>query len=75
MLRCWRTKIPNSRYCPPVRRRRVLMGLLRVTFSIEFEHPVVLVHSSVHDRLRLGEMIGFTDNSRILSRIQIQGYG
>ena len=51
------------------------MGLLRVTLRIEYEHAVVLVHSCVHDRLRPREMIGFTDNSRFLSRIQIQGYG
>ena len=29
MLRCWRTKVANFRYCPPVGRRRVLMGLSR----------------------------------------------
>ena len=50
-------------------------GLLRVALRIEFEHPVVLVHSYVHDRLRPREMIGFTDNSRLLSWIQIPGYG
>ena len=75
MLRFWRKKVANFRYCPPVGRRRVLMGLLRVTLRIEYEHAVVLVHSCVHDRLRPREMIGFTDNSRFLSRIQIQGYG
>ena len=45
------------------------MGLLRVALRIEFENPVVLVHSCVHDRLRPREMIGFNDNSRYLSRI------
>ena len=75
MLRCWRTKVAHSRYCPPVGRRRVLMGLLRVTLRIKFEHPVVLVPSCVHDRLRPREMIGFTDNSRFLSRVQMRGYG
>ena len=45
------------------------------SLRIEYEHAVVLVHSCVHDRLRPREMIGFTDNSRFLSRIQIQGYG
>ena len=43
-LRCWRTKAANFRYCPPVSRRRALMGLLRVALRIEFENPVVLVH-------------------------------
>ena len=75
MLRCWRTKVANFRYCPPVGRRRVLMGLLRVTLRIKFEHPIVLVLSCVHDRLRPREMIGFTDNSRFLSRVQMRGYG
>ena len=28
MLRCWRTKVPNFRYCPPVGRRRVLMRIV-----------------------------------------------
>ena len=51
------------------------MGLLRVAFRIEFENPVVLVHSCVHDQLRPREMIGFNDNSRHLSRIQIRRYG
>ena len=48
------------------------MGLLRV---IEYENPVVLVHSCVHDRLRPREMISFNENSRYLSRIQMRGYG
>ena len=51
------------------------MGLLRVALRIEFENPVVLVHSCVHDRLQPREMIGFNDNSRHLSRIQMRGYG
>ena len=51
------------------------MGLLRVALRIELERHVVLVHSCVHDRQRPREMIGYTDNSRFLSRIQIQGYG
>ena len=51
------------------------MGLLRVTLRTESEHRVVLVRSCVHDRLRPREMIGFTDNSRFLSRIQMRGYG
>ena len=75
MLCCWRTKVTNSRYCPPVGHRRVLMGLLRVTLRIKFEHPVVLVPSCAHDRLRPREMIGFTDNSRFLSWVQMRGYG
>ena len=75
MLRCWRTKVANFRYCPPVSRRRALMGLLRVALRIEFENPVVLVHSCVHDLLRPREIIGFNDNSRYLSRIQMRGYG
>ena len=50
------------------------MGLLRVALRIECENPVVLVHSCVHDRLRLREMIGFNDNSRYLSRNQMRGY-
>ena len=49
------------------------MGLLRVALRIEFENPVVLVHSCVHDRLRPREMISCSDNSRYLSRIQKQG--
>ena len=36
------------------------MGLLRVALRFEFENPVVLVHSCVHDRLRPREMIGST---------------
>ena len=51
------------------------MGLLRVTLRTESEHRVVLAHSCVHVRLRSREIIDFTDNSRFLSRIQIQGYG
>ena len=51
------------------------MGLLRVALRTEFENPVVLVHSCVHDRLRLREMIGFNGNSRHLSLIQMRGYG
>ena len=69
MLRCWRTKVANFRYCPPVSRRRALVDLLRVALRIEFENPVVLVHSFVYDRLRPKEMIGFNNNSRYLSRI------
>ena len=75
MLRCWRTKVANFRFCPPISRRQALMGLLRVALRTEFENPVVLVHSCVHDRLRPREMIGFNDNSRYLSRIQMRGYG
>ena len=75
MLRFWRANVANFRYCPPVSRRRVLMGLLRVALRIEFENPVLLVLSCVHDRLRPREMIGFNDNSRHLSRIQMRGYG
>ena len=51
------------------------MGLLGVALRIEFENPVILVHSCVHDRLRPKEMIGFNDNSRYLSQIQMRGYG
>ena len=51
------------------------MGLLRVAHRIEFENPVVLVHSCFHDRLRPREMIGFNDSSRYPSRIQMRGYG
>ena len=51
------------------------MGLLRVALRIEFENPVVLVHSCVRDRLRPREIIGFNDNSRYLSRILMRGYG
>ena len=51
------------------------MGLLRVTLRIEFENPVVLVLSCVYDRLRPREIIGFNDNSRHLSRIQMRSYG
>ena len=52
VLRYWRTKVADFRYCPPVSLRRVLMGLLRVALRVEFENPVVLVHSCVHDRQR-----------------------
>ena len=48
------------------------MGFLRVALRIEFENPVVLVHSCVHDRLRPREMIGFNDNSRYLSRFKCE---
>ena len=75
MLGCWRTKVPNFRYCPPVSRRQALIGLLRIALRIEFEIPVVLVHSCVHDRLRPRDLIDFNDNSRYLSRIQMRGYG
>ena len=75
MLRRWRTKVTNFRYCPPVGLRRVLMSLLLVALRIEIENPVALVHSRVHDLLRPREMIGFTDNSHFLSWIQIPGYG
>ena len=51
------------------------MGLLHVALRFEFENLVELVHSCVHDRLRPIEMIGFNDNSKYLSRIQIRGYG
>ena len=51
-----------------------MMGSLRVALRIEFENPVVLVHSCVHDQLRLREMIGYDDNSRYLSQIQMRGY-
>ena len=51
------------------------MGLLGVALRIEFENPLVLVHSCVHDRLRPREMIDFNDNSRYRSRIQMRGYG
>ena len=51
------------------------MGLLRVALKIEFENPVVLAHSCVHDRPRPREMIGFNDHSRYLSRFQKRGYG
>ena len=51
------------------------MGLLLVALRTEFENPVALVHSCVHDRLRPREMIGFNDNSRYLSLIQMRGYG
>ena len=75
MLHCWRTKVANLRYCRPGGRRRVLMGLLCVAFRIEFEHPVVLVYSCIHDdRLRSREMIGFTDDSSFLSWIQLRRY-
>ena len=67
-------KAANFRYCPPVSRRRALMGLLRVALRFKFENPVELVHSCVHDRLRPREMIGFNDNSRYLSRNQMRGY-
>ena len=36
------------------------MGLLRVTLRIEFENPVVLVLSCVHDQLRPREMMCLT---------------
>ena len=36
------------------------MDLLCVALRIEFENPVVLVHSRVRDRLRPREMIGLT---------------
>ena len=74
MLRCWRTKAANFRYCPPVSRRQALMGLLRVALRFDFENPVELVHSCVHDQLRPREMIGFNDNSWYLSRNQMRGY-
>ena len=51
------------------------MDLLRVALRTEFENHVALVHSCVHDRLRPREIIGFNDNSRYLSRIQMRGYG
>ena len=50
------------------------MGLLRVTLRFEFENPVELVPSCVHDRLRPREMIGFNDKSLYLSRNQMRGY-
>ena len=50
------------------------MGLLRVALRFEFENPVELVHSCVRDRLRPREMIGFNDNSRYLSRVQMRSY-
>ena len=50
------------------------MGLLHVALRFEFENSVELVHSCVHDRLRPREMVGFKDNSRYLSRIQMRGY-
>ena len=49
------------------------MDLLRVALRNEFENHVVLFHSYVHDSLRPREMIGFNDNSRYLSRIQMRG--
>ena len=51
------------------------MGLLRVALRFEFENPVELVHTCVHDQLRPREVIGFNDNSRYLSRNQMRGYG
>ena len=52
-----------------------MVGLLHVALRIEFENPVVLVHSCVHDQLRPREMIGINDNSRYLRGIQMRGYG
>ena len=51
------------------------MGSLCLTLRIEFENAVVLVYSCVHDQLQPREMIGFNDNSRYLSWIQMRGYG
>ena len=51
------------------------MGLSHVALRFEFENPVELVHSCVHHQLRPREMIGFNDNFRYLSRIQMRGYG
>ena len=42
---------------------------------MEFEYPAAFVHSCVHGRLRSRQFIEFTDNSRFLPRIQMQGYG
>ena len=39
------------------------MGLLCVALRIEFENPVVLVHSRVHDRLRHSFSFHFIFNS------------
>ena len=51
------------------------MGSLCVAVSIEFECLVAVIPSCVHGRLRATELIGFTDHSHFLSRIQIPGYG
>ena len=51
------------------------MGLLCVALRIEFENPVVLVHSCVHDQRRPREMISFNNHSLYLSWIQMRGYG
>ena len=53
----------------------VLVDLLHVTLKIEFEQPVLLVHSCVYNQPQEREMISFTNNSHLLSQIQMQGYG
>ena len=49
-LRCWRTKVANFRYCPPVSRPRALMGLFLVALRIEFENLLYwFIHVSTID--------------------------
>ena len=50
------------------------MDLLCVALKIEFKHAVVLVNSCVYDRIRPRDIIGFNDNFRFMSRIQMRGY-
>ena len=52
---------------------RVLMNSPCVAGSLDFECLVVFAHSCVDSRLWARELIGFTDNSRFVSQIQIRG--
>ena len=72
MLCCWQTKVANCCYCPLAGHWRVWIGLLHVALRIEFEHPVALVHSCVHNRLPPREMIGFTNNSCLCPGFKFQ---
>ena len=49
-----------------------LDGLFACRSCIEFERPVVFVHSCVHNRLRPRELIGCTENSRFLSQFKFK---
>ena len=51
------------------------MGSLCVAGCIEFECHVAFVHSCVHGQQWARELIGFTDNSRFLPRIQMRRHG
>ena len=65
MRRCRRTEVAYFRYC---RSLASLTAFLLVALALS----LTFIHSCVHDRQRPRELIGFTDNSRFLSRFKYE---